>query len=229
MNEFGPGVAEIRKRLSELEARIAEHLPVQIDGSEGLSPEVNILGVTKSFAGELIRDAHAAGVHRIGENYAQELLSKAEVIKSIDGLQVHFIGQLQSNKVRSLVGLVDRFDTVDRDSLISELARRAPGARILIQVDTSGQPGKGGCAPGEVAALCDVASDLGLSVEGLMTVGPTDGDPEAARPGFALVRALADQLGLRECSMGMSGDLEVAISEGATEIRVGRALFGPRT
>ncbi len=229
MSESGPGAAEIRKRLSELEARIEENLPARTEGFQVTSPRVNVLGVTKSFTAELILDAHAAGICRIGENYAQELLSKAEVIRSIDDLEVHFIGQLQSNKVRSLVGLVDRFDTVDRSSLVAELARRAPGARILIQVDTSDEPGKGGCAPDEVAALCDLAGSRGLVVEGLMTVGPTQGGPEAARRGFALVRSLADQLGLRECSMGMSDDLEVAISEGATEIRVGRALFGPRT
>jgi pyridoxal phosphate enzyme (YggS family) len=229
MNESGPGVAEIRKRLSELEARIEENLPARTHGPHVTSPKVNVLGVTKSFTAELILDAYTAGIGRIGENYAQELLSKAEVIRSIGDVEVHFIGQLQSNKVRSLVGLVDRFDSVDRASLVVELARRAPGARVLIQVDTSDEPGKGGCAPDEVDALCDLAGSSGLVVEGLMTVGPTQGDPEAARRGFALVRSLADQLGLRECSMGMSDDLEVAISEGATEIRVGRALFGPRT
>jgi pyridoxal phosphate enzyme (YggS family) len=188
-----------------------------------------VVAVTKGHDVGAWEAATAAGCDGIGENYAQELLSKADVIRSIDGLEVHFIGQLQSNKVRSLVGLVDRFDTVDRASLIAELARRAPGSRILIQVNTSDESGKGGCAPDEVPVLCDLAGNLGLVVEGLMTVGPTHGGPEAARRGFALVRSLADQLGLRECSMGMSDDLEVAISEGATEIRVGRALFGPRT
>jgi len=98
----------------------------------------------------------------------------------------------------------------------------------LIQVNTSGDPHKGGCHPDQVAELCDLAVDLGLNVEGLMTVGPTEGGPQDARFGFALVRSLADSLGLRECSMGMSQDLEIAVSEGATEVRIGSALFGPR-
>ncbi len=226
---MGPGPSEIRRRLSDLEARIADCLSARTDDPQVRPSHVSVLAVTKGFAPELLSDAYAAGIRRIGENYAQEVLSKAEEIRSLENLTVHFIGQLQSNKVRSLVGLVDRFDTVDRPSLAAEIARRAPGARVLIQVNTSGESGKGGCPLTEVSALCDYARGLGLTVEGLMTVGPTHGGPEAAREGFALVRSLADSLGLAECSMGMSDDLEVAISEGATEIRVGRALFGARS
>jgi pyridoxal phosphate enzyme (YggS family) len=190
--------------------------------------EVSIVGVTKGFAPEMLIDVHAAGIRQIGENYAQELVSKAQVIQGLDGCEVHFIGQLQTNKVRMLVGHVDRFDSVDRPGLAMEIARRVPGARVLIQVDTSGTPGKGGCAPEAVANLCEQSLGLGLKVEGLMTVGPTVGGPEAARLGFGVVRTLVDSLGLAVCSMGMSHDLEVALSEGATEVRIGTALFGSR-
>ena len=234
MSDRGPGPAEIRRRLTALEDRIASFVAARTNESQtgatgGAAPCVTVVGVTKGFAPELISDAYAAGITQIGENYAQELLSKAEVIHSHENLQVHFIGQLQSNKVRSLAGLIDRFDTVDRASLATEIARRAPGARVLIQVNTSGEPTKGGCPPEQVPELCQFAQGLGLIVEGLMTVGPTQGGPEAARPGFALVRSLVDSLGLTECSMGMSDDLEIAISEGASEVRVGRALFGARS
>jgi hypothetical protein len=130
--------------------------------------------------------------------------------------------------VRQLAGRVDVWETVDRMRLVAEIARRAPGATVLIQVDTAGEQGKGGCAPAAVADLVGAARATGLVVDGLMTVGPTAGGPEAARPGFRLVRRLADDLGLATCSMGMSGDLEVAVEEGATEVRVGTALFGTR-
>jgi PLP dependent protein len=141
---------------------------------------------------------------------------------------VHFIGQLQTNKVRHLAGLVDVWESVDRPRLVAELARRAPGARVLVQVDTTGEEGKGGCPLADVVSLVRTATDAGLAVTGLMTVGPTEGGPEAARPGFRAVRALVDELGLTTCSMGMTADLDVALEEGTTEIRVGTALFGPR-
>ena len=142
---------------------------------------------------------------------------------------MHFIGQLQTNKVRALVGLVDVVESVDRPALVDELAKRMPRSRVLVQVDTADEPGKGGCPPADVVALVERAADRGLEVAGLMTVGPTSGGSAAARPGFRAVRALVDRLGLRVCSMGMSADLEVAVAEGATEVRIGSALFGVRS
>jgi pyridoxal phosphate enzyme (YggS family) len=188
---------------------------------------VAVVGVTKGFGADAVVAAVAAGCDAIGENYAQELLDKRAAIERL-GPEVHFIGRLQSNKVRQLAGIVDVWCSLDRASAIDEVAKRAPGARVLIQVDTTGDPGKGGCDVGETAALVDRATERGLIVRGLMTVGPTGGDSEAARPGFRRVRALVDELGLDECSMGMSGDLVVAVEEGSTEVRVGTALFGPR-
>ena len=141
---------------------------------------------------------------------------------------MHFIGQLQSNKVRQLAGLVDVYETVDRVKLAHEIARRDPHARVMVQVDTADEPGKGGCPLVELDELVAEVRRTELDLVGLMTVGPTEGGPEAARTGFRAVRAAADRLGLTECSMGMTADLEVAVQEGATQIRVGSALFGPR-
>ena len=211
---------DVRTRLRGLRDRI--------DGVErAWSHRVAVVGVTKGFGADAVVAAVAAGCDAIGENYAQELLDKRATIERL-GPEVHFIGRLQRNKVRQLVGIVDVWCSLDRASAIDEVAKRAPGGRVMIQVDTTGDPGKGGCDVGDTAALVDRATEQGLIVRGLMTVGPTGGDSEAARPGFCRVRALVDELGLDECSMGMSGDLVVAVEEGSTEVRVGTALFGPR-
>lgn len=192
---------------------------------------VTITAVTKGFAPDVVVAAANAGCRSVGENYAQELLGKVEVL---DGLAdrrpaVEFIGRLQSNKVRQLVGIVDLWASVDRQSLIDEIAKRAPGARILIQVNSTSEEGKGGCEFSDVAQLVASGQSAGLVVEGLMTVGPTGRDAESARPGFEAVRSLVDDLDLRVCSMGMSGDVEVAVAAGSTNVRVGTALFGQRS
>ncbi len=137
------------------------------------------------------------------------------------------IGGVQRNKVRRLAGIVSLWQTVDRADLVDELVRRAPGARILVQVDPAGTPGKGGCPPAEVEGLVARAGDGGLDVAGLMTVGVI-GDAEATSAAFRVVTRLADDLGLAERSMGMSGDLESAVEHGSTMVRIGRALFGDR-
>jgi len=183
--------------------------------------------VTKGFGPAAITAAAAAGCRAIGENYAQELSDKTDAI-SAAAVEVHFVGRLQTNKVRRLAGIVDVWETVDRTSLVAEIARRAPGARVLVQVNATDEADKGGCAPDAVAALVDDARAAGLAVEGLMTVGPTGTRPEDARVGFAAVRRLVDELGLSVCSMGMTDDLEVAVQEGATQVRIGTALFGVR-
>jgi pyridoxal phosphate enzyme (YggS family) len=189
---------------------------------------VHVLAVTKGFGPDAVVAAAAAGLDAIGENYAQELLTKGPTAVEL-GLTVHFIGQLQTNKVRQLAGTVQVWESVDRVRLVDELARRAPGATILVQVDATDEPGKGGCRVADVPGLVAAARTAGLVVDGLMAVGPTAGGPETARPVFRTVRRLVDELGLTTCSMGMSGDLEVAVEEGSTQIRVGTALFGTRT
>jgi pyridoxal phosphate enzyme (YggS family) len=189
-------------------------------GGEG----VTLVAVTKGFGPEVVAAAVAAGVDDIGESYAQELASKAQAVHAP---RWHFVGRLQANKVRGLTGTVDLWQSVDRPRVVDELARRAPGAKVLVQVDVTGEPSKGGCPPADVPALVERAAAAGLEPRGLMAVGPL-GPPEDARPGFRALVALADRLGLPERSIGMSGDLEVAVQEGATMVRVGTALFGPR-
>jgi pyridoxal phosphate enzyme (YggS family) len=170
------------------------------------------------------RAAIAAGVADLGENRAQELAAKApEVV----GARWHFIGRLQTNKVRSIAAHVSLWESLDRNEAIDAVAARAPGATVLVQVNISGEEQKGGCDPSSTGDLVRRATDAGLRVVGLMGIGPA-GDPEAARPGFRTLRGLADDLGLDVRSMGMTNDLEVAVQEGATMVRIGTALFGPR-
>jgi pyridoxal phosphate enzyme (YggS family) len=209
---------QVAANLAELRARIR---------AAGGSDEIEVVAVTKGFGPDAVAAASGAGCRLIGENYAQELLTKRTALLDA-GVSVHFIGRLQSNKVRLVADLVSVWETVDRSSLVAELARRAPGATVLIQVDPTSAPDKGGCAPEDVADLVAAARSSGLLVDGLMTVGPTAGGPEAARLGFRAVRRLVDELGLATCSMGMTDDLEVAVEEGSTRVRVGTALFGPR-
>lgn len=191
----------------------------------GGTETVSILPVTKTFGPDAIEAVRAAGYSAIGENYAQELRSKAD---ACHGLDVYFIGQLQTNKVKMIADTVSVFGSVDRLRLGSTIIKRRPGARMLVQVDTSHEPGKGGCPLADVPALVEALTELGANVEGLMTVGPTEGGPAAARAGFEQVRALCDRLGLTTCSMGMSGDLEVAVETGSTQVRIGRSIFGAR-
>lgn len=205
--------------------RLAE-VRQRIERAGGDAANVAILAVTKGFGPEAVRMAMAAGLDEVGENYAQELAAKAEAMAA-DEPRWHFIGRLQRNKVRKLAPTVHLWQSVDRIALGYEIAHHAPGAAVLVQVNVSGEPQKGGCDPDEVAGLVRELRDLDLDVRGLMAVGPT-GTPEAARPGYRIVRRLADDLGLDVRSMGMTGDLDVAVEEGSNLVRVGTALFGPR-
>ena len=188
--------------------------------------DVTVLPVTKTFSIEACFAVYEAGCMNVGENYAQEVVSKLGDVDRPFG--VHFIGQLQTNKVRQLAPIISMYESVDRPSLVSELAKRVPGASVLIQVAALAEPGKGGCLLAEVPALVAVAQEAGLDVRGLMTVGPTGGGPERSREGFRAVRQLMERLGLSVCSMGMTDDLEIAVQEGSTQVRVGGALFGER-
>lgn len=211
------------------EATVAERLAVlrrHIAQMASRTP-VAVCAVTKGFDARAIEIAGRIGCEAVGENYAQELLGKMAGIHSPHP-SVHFIGRLQTNKVRSLSPVVDVWQSIDRVALIDELAKRAPGARIYVQVNATDESDKGGCALGDAPRLVAHAKDRGLRVEGLMTVGPTDGDPQRTRRAFAAVRHLADDLGLVGCSMGMSGDTDIALQEGTTMLRVGTALFGER-
>jgi len=188
------------------------------------------VAVTKGFGPDAIDAVVDAGCRAVGESYAQELRAKAEAVAAARrrGAAIHFIGRLQSNKVRLVADVVDVWESIDRPSLVSEVARRAPGATVLVQVGAADEPDKGGCPPDDVGGLVRACRDAGLRVDGLMTVGPTAGGADAARPAFRATRRLVDELGLRTCSMGMTDDLEVAVEEGSTRVRVGTALLGPR-
>jgi uncharacterized pyridoxal phosphate-containing UPF0001 family protein len=165
----------------------------------------------------------------IGENYAQELVSKHEELSPAERERIewHFLGRLQRNKVRSLASIVSVWQSVDRVELIDEIARRAPGAKVMIQLNLSQEPQKGGAPVPDGSALVGHARDKGLDVVGLMGVGST-GDPADSAPAFGELVALAKDLGLPERSIGMSDDLEVAVAQGSTMVRVGTGLFGAR-
>jgi len=208
-------LAVIRQRISDAARAV------------GRDPQsIRLVAVSKTVPAERVREALAAGVVDLGENRAQELLAKAPVLAGA-GLPVrwHFIGRLQRNKVRALAPHVTLWQSVDRAELAAEIARVAPGAAVLVQVNIDREATKGGCDPEAAAALVARCRDTGLDVRGLMAVPSLGGDPGAA---FRRVRGLVDDLGLPECSIGMSGDLEAAVAAGSTMVRIGRALFGER-
>jgi pyridoxal phosphate enzyme (YggS family) len=201
---------------------------------------VRLVAVTKGFGADVVRAVLDAGVPDVGESYVQELVAKAAELEAAGapdagsgrpGEQAwprwHFVGRLQRNKVRKAAPHVALWHSVDRLSVGAEIARVAPGAAVLVQVNTSGEEAKGGCTPAMAPAVVDGLVDLGLDVQGLMAMAAA-GPPEGARPAFHAARELRDRLGLPELSMGMSDDLDVALQEGATIVRVGRGLFGPR-
>ena len=190
------------------------------------SSPVAIIAVTKTFGHDAIRAAVIAQCDAVGENYAQEVLAK--VAEAPIDLPVHFIGAIQSNKVRQLAPYISLWQGVDRLSVISELGKRAPGAEILLQVNATNEDTKSGVAPAEVESLLAAGQDAGLVVRGLMTIGPTSGDIAEAEKAFLSLRSLADSLHLAECSMGMSDDYLVAVACGSTMVRIGSRLFGPR-
>ncbi len=204
-------------RLAAVRRRIAD---------TGVDPDrVRIVAVTKGHPAERVQEAVAEGLLDIGESYAQELVAKADLVDP--HVRWHFVGGLQRNKVRQVAGFVHLWQSVDRLSLAAEIARHAPTASVLVQVNVSGRDQQGGCAPERVAAVVEGCGDLGLDVRGLMAIGPQASDAEV-RQAFRTVRTLADGLGLPECSMGMSGDLEAAVAEGSTMVRIGTDLVGAR-
>jgi hypothetical protein len=191
---------------------------------------VTLVAVSKTQPPEAIREAHAAGQRHFGENYAQEWRAKAEALTGLEGIVWHFVGSLQTNKVRMLAGRVGYVHTVDREELAREISKRwaAAGAvaRVFLEVNVGGEVSKSGCAPGEAGALAARVRALpAVELVGLMCIPPPEEDP---RPHFRTLRALRDRLGLRELSMGMTADWRIAVEEGATFVRIGTALFGER-
>ena len=187
---------------------------------------MRVVGVTKGFGPQAVSAARQAGLTDLGENYAAELVDKAAADRDDPGVVWHFLGAVQRNKVAQLAPLVGLWQSVARAAEGERIARFAPGARVLVQVDTTGLAGRNGCSPNAAGELVARLGDLGLEVRGLMTVA-AQGEG-AAEEAFTTLGRLADRLGLEERSMGMSDDLEAAVAAGSTMVRIGRALFGAR-
>lgn len=221
--------------IAEALARVRDRIDAAARAAGREPTEVKLVAVSKTKPAAMIREAYAAGQRDFGENYAQELEAKAKELADLDELRWHFIGHLQSNKAKVVAPLASVVHTVDSASLAAELAKRAAKhARtldVLVEVNVGGETQKHGASPGEVAAiLAAIEEHPELVLRGLMTVPPAGLD--AARAAFrALARLRADSGGvarLPELSMGMSDDLDVAVAEGATMVRIGTAIFGAR-
>jgi len=192
---------------------------------------VKLIAVSKLHPPELIRLAWELGHRDFGENYAQELRDKHVALADCAGLTWHAIGPVQPKNAKYVAKAAHVFHAVERLEVAQELSRRRTGAplRCLLEVNVAGEDSKAGVAPAELPALLDAVRALpNLEVVGLTTMPPLHDDAERSRPAFKALRALAEQHGLRELSMGTTSDFEVAIEEGATLVRVGTALFGHR-
>ena len=220
MHDIREGLMRVRERI----AAAAERAGRRAD-------DVLLIAVSKTVEIDRIKDAIAAGVSALGENRVQEAKTKVAAL----GRPVpwHLIGHLQTNKVKDALALFDVVHSVDRLEVAREIERRAAGAGhpvdVLLEVNVANEPTKSGFTTEAVPAALDALAAMAhLKVRGLMAIPPVVERPEASRPAFRTLRALAERHGLGELSMGMSGDFEVAVEEGATMVRVGTAIFGPR-
>jgi PLP dependent protein len=208
----GQRVAQVRDRIAKAGA------------APGL---VTIVAVTKGFGPDAVAAAVQAGVEDVGENYAQELLSKLDAAPS--QVRWHFLGELQRNKLARLAPHVYLWQGLDTAGGAEALAKRCPGASVLVEVKLAGNGHRRGAPAEEVPSLVRRAVGAGLDVRGLMAVGPPRATRSEVQSGFARVASLGRSLGLDELSMGMSADFELAVAEGATIVRLGQALFGRRS
>jgi pyridoxal phosphate enzyme (YggS family) len=187
--------------------------------------------VSKTHPASKITEAYAAGQRHFGENRVQEAATKIEGLRASGVTPVwHLLGPLQTNKIRAALNLFDILHGVDSERLAKAISDRAERTvRVFLEVNVGGESSKHGVAPEAAGAVADAIGGLpNIDLLGLMTVAPIVDDPEDARPVFRKLRELRDAIGLRELSMGMTDDFEVAVEEGATVVRVGRAIFGPR-
>ncbi len=224
-------MSTIAENIAKVGARIREAAHAS---GRALEP-VGLLAVSKTKPAEALREAHAAGISDFGENYLQEALDKQAVLADL-ALTWHFIGPIQSNKTRPIAEHFDWVHSVDRLKVAQRLSDQRPAhlpaLNICLQVNVSGEASKSGCNPDELPALAAAVAQLPrLHLRGLMCIPEPTDDPAEQRAAFAHLRQLQDSLGLPldTLSMGMSHDLEAAIAEGATWVRVGTALFGSRT
>ncbi len=223
-------IAQIRRRMAKACQRA------------GRNPgDVTLVAVSKTFPGEVVAGVRESGIADLGENYVQEMVQKRALLTD-PAIRWHFIGHLQSNKARQIVEWITLIHSVESVSLAKELDRHASRIgkpiRVLVEVNTTGSGSQYGISPDKtVEFVRTLNSFTGIHVAGLMTIGPFLPDPEMSRPMFRTLRGLSDELSglgqnnvsMEHLSMGMTGDFEVAIEEGATLVRLGTAIFGKRT
>lgn len=211
-------IEAVRERIARAAARAGRR-----------ADEITMVAVTKVFPAEAIIEAHALGLREFGENYVQEFESKHPVVHALPGARFHLIGHLQSNKSRRAAELFGVIQTVDSVKLARRLGETGRSLDVMIEVKLSDEDAKSGAAPDEIGPVADaIRGCTNLKLLGLMTMPPWSDDAEVSRPYFRRLRECAERHGLTGLSMGMSHDLETAVEEGATMIRVGTALFGRR-
>jgi pyridoxal phosphate enzyme (YggS family) len=215
----------LRERLAAVRERIARAV-----GRTRRDPaQITLLAVTKLFPAKVIRQAYELGLREFGENYVREFEDKAPAVADLADARFHLIGHLQSNKSKKAADLFQVIQTVDSPRLARRLNDAGRALDVMLEVKLSEEEAKSGADPASLAELIEaVRACVNLRLLGLMTMPPWTDDPEASRPYFRRLRELAERHGLRQLSMGMSHDLEAAIEEGATCVRVGTALFGER-
>lgn len=214
----GPALRAVEDRIAEAARRAGR-----------TRADITLIAVTKVFPASVIREGYALGLRDFGENYVQEFEEKWPLVADLSGARFHLIGHLQSNKARKSAELFHAIQTVDSAKIARRLDEAGKQLEVMIEVKLSPEQAKSGASPDELPALAEAIRACGnLKLTGLMTMPPWSGDPAVSRPYFRKLRELAGQLGLPHLSMGMSHDLEVAIEEGATHVRVGTALFGKR-
>ena len=215
----------LEQRLAEVRLRIAR----AAGRAHRDAAQIMLLAVTKVFPVQAIRDAYALGLREFGENYIQEFEGKLPQVDGLPGARFHLIGHLQSNKSGRAAEMFQCIQTVDSPKLARRLNEAGKALDILLEVKLSPEQAKAGAAPEELPDLIAAVRECAnLRLLGLMTMPPWSADQEQSRPYFRRLRELAAQHGLPHLSMGMSHDLEAAIEEGATIVRVGTALFGKR-
>jgi PLP dependent protein len=212
---------------------VEDRIQNAVERSGRARSDITLVAVSKKFSAAHLRAAYVAGLREFGENYIQEFAEKRPELGDLAQAKYHFIGHLQSNKARLACQLFDIVQTADSAKLLGRLDAAAgelgSHLEVMLEVKVSDEESKSGARLEEIPALLDAGSRCShLTLSGLMTMPPWSADPEHSRPYFQRLAALAHELGLKKLSMGMSGDLEVAIEEGATIVRVGTALFGPR-
>jgi pyridoxal phosphate enzyme (YggS family) len=221
------GAVDIEANIREIQRRIDR----ACERSRRSPDEITLVAVTKAFESQAIRAAFNSGIRDFGENRVQDAEGKiAQLTDLKPAVTWHMVGHLQSNKAKSAVELFDIIHSVDSIKLAEILNRRLDRLLpVLLEVNVSGEATKVGFSLGElVAAVKEIGQLPNLKLMGLMTVAPVTAEPEAVRPVFRKLRELRDSLGLKHLSMGMTDDFEVALEEGATMLRIGRAIFGDR-